>query len=70
MHKILKKYEINESLDESIKELVDKIELFKNITLHIREMIYKIIHMKKTLVQKNHPYNKNVITIKDLLLDL
>tara|TARA_B100000035_G_C20548162_1_gene357009 strand:- start:111 stop:497 length:387 start_codon:yes stop_codon:yes gene_type:complete len=27
MHKILKKYEINESLDESIKELVDKIEL-------------------------------------------
>ena len=27
MHKILKKYEINESLDESIKELVDKIDL-------------------------------------------
>tara|TARA_B110000305_G_C19463015_1_gene655861 strand:+ start:1331 stop:1729 length:399 start_codon:yes stop_codon:yes gene_type:complete len=27
MHKILKKYEQNESLDESIKELVDKIDI-------------------------------------------
>lgn len=27
MHNILKKYEVNENLDESIKELIDKIEL-------------------------------------------